>query len=244
MGTAASDLNTLAGARGARWAPPCEHKDEKSNSRSSQRCGVWRSSHVPQGGEAPLPLPRRPGGHCGRGWRGHCRTPGHLHGAHRCLRGARRLSRRPPGGGCSCAHPRRCLPRRLRGSSEGAQAPTSRGELVPYHFLPPLPPPPTSLLKSPREKVPTTHAVGTPRLAAPGAPAAGSSSPSCAPPAPVPAAALRARGLGAWAGWTARRSRSPAAKEERRVRPRRHAPSKRREKRQGFHSPAGRGGAE
>jgi hypothetical protein len=29
VGTAASDLNTLAGARGARWAPPCEREDEK-----------------------------------------------------------------------------------------------------------------------------------------------------------------------------------------------------------------------
>jgi hypothetical protein len=28
VGTAASDLNTLAGARGARWAPPCRHEDE------------------------------------------------------------------------------------------------------------------------------------------------------------------------------------------------------------------------
>jgi hypothetical protein len=29
VGTAASNLNTLAGARGAQWAPPCEHEDEK-----------------------------------------------------------------------------------------------------------------------------------------------------------------------------------------------------------------------
>jgi hypothetical protein len=29
VGTAASDLSTLAGARGARWAPPCEHEGEK-----------------------------------------------------------------------------------------------------------------------------------------------------------------------------------------------------------------------
>jgi hypothetical protein len=29
VGTAASDLNTLAGARGARWAPPCECENEK-----------------------------------------------------------------------------------------------------------------------------------------------------------------------------------------------------------------------
>jgi hypothetical protein len=29
VGTAASDLNTLAGARGAQWAPPCEREDKK-----------------------------------------------------------------------------------------------------------------------------------------------------------------------------------------------------------------------
>jgi hypothetical protein len=29
VGTVASDLNTLAGVRGARWAPPCKHEDEK-----------------------------------------------------------------------------------------------------------------------------------------------------------------------------------------------------------------------
>jgi hypothetical protein len=29
VGTAASDLSTLAGARGARWAPPCEREEEK-----------------------------------------------------------------------------------------------------------------------------------------------------------------------------------------------------------------------
>jgi hypothetical protein len=29
VGTAAFDLSTLAGARGARWVPPCEHENEK-----------------------------------------------------------------------------------------------------------------------------------------------------------------------------------------------------------------------
>jgi hypothetical protein len=29
VGTAASDLSTLAGATGARWVPPCEREDEK-----------------------------------------------------------------------------------------------------------------------------------------------------------------------------------------------------------------------
>jgi hypothetical protein len=43
VGTAASDLNTLAGARGARWAPPCERENEKSNIRLSKtwRLGEW-----------------------------------------------------------------------------------------------------------------------------------------------------------------------------------------------------------
>jgi hypothetical protein len=53
----------------------------------------------------------------------------------------------------------------------------------------------------------------------------------------------RALGPRAWAGWTARRSRSPAAGNERKVRPRRRVASKWRERRQKFHSPAGRGGA-
>jgi hypothetical protein len=51
----------------------------------------------------------------------------------------------------------------------------------------------------------------------------------------------RACGLGAWAGQTTQRSRSPAAGEERRVRLRRYAAIKRRGERQKFHSPAGRG---
>jgi hypothetical protein len=29
VGTTASDLSTLVGARGARWAPPCEHESKK-----------------------------------------------------------------------------------------------------------------------------------------------------------------------------------------------------------------------
>jgi hypothetical protein len=53
----------------------------------------------------------------------------------------------------------------------------------------------------------------------------------------------RARGLGAWAGRTAWRSRSPAAGEEQMVRLRRYAAIKRRGERQRFHSPAGRGAA-
>jgi hypothetical protein len=50
----------------------------------------------------------------------------------------------------------------------------------------------------------------------------------------------RALGLGAWVGRTVWRSRSPAVGNERKVRPRRHAASKWRERRQKFHSPADR----
>jgi hypothetical protein len=66
------------------------------------------------------------------------------------------------------------------------------------------------------EESPATRAAGTPHFSVPGAPIAGSSSPSCAPPALAPAAAPCARvlGLGAWAGRTARRSRpSPTGGE-------------------------------
>jgi hypothetical protein len=82
------------------------------------------------------------------------------------------------------------------------------------HCSPLLPPLPTmSSPGSPRERVPAARAAGTPRPAVPSAPATGSSSPSCAPPAPTPIAAPRARplGLGAWAGQTAGHPRSPSA---------------------------------
>jgi hypothetical protein len=55
--------------------------------------------------------------------------------------------------------------------------------------------------------------------------------------------AARALGLGALAGQTAWRSRSPAAGNGRKVRPRQRDASKWRERIQKFHSPAGRGGA-
>jgi hypothetical protein len=50
-GTAASDLYTFAGARGAQWAPPCEHENEKSGTSHSKtwhlgECSLtlgWRS---------------------------------------------------------------------------------------------------------------------------------------------------------------------------------------------------------
>jgi hypothetical protein len=80
-------------------------------------------------------------------------------------------------------------------------------------LLPPLQM--TSSLESPGERVPATRAAGTLRHAAPGAPTAGLSSPSCAPPAPAPIAAQRGQplGLGAWANRTARRPQLPSAKK-------------------------------
>jgi hypothetical protein len=73
---------------------------------------------------------------------------------------------------------------------EGAQAPTSRGKLVPHRSPPSRPM--TSTPKSPGRRVPAALAAGTPHSSVPDALAAGFSSPSCAPPAPAPAAAPRA----------------------------------------------------
>jgi hypothetical protein len=53
----------------------------------------------------------------------------------------------------------------------------------------------------------------------------------------------RALGLGAWADRTTRRSRSPSAGDEQKIRPCRCAANKWRERGQKSHSPAGRGGA-
>jgi hypothetical protein len=92
---------------------------------------------------------------------------------------------------------------------EGAQAPTLRGA-CPRRFLPPLPLPTMSTSTSLGERVPAAHAAGIPRSFVLVAPAAGSSAPAYAPPAPALAAAPRALGLGAWAGRTARRPRSPS----------------------------------
>jgi hypothetical protein len=80
-------------------------------------------------------------------------------------------------------------------------------------LLPPLQM--TSSLESQGERVPVARAAGTPRPAAPGAPAAGFSSSPCALPAPAPVAARRGQplGLGAWAGRTARCPRSPSTKK-------------------------------
>jgi hypothetical protein len=204
---------------------------------------LWGSGRLPQGGESAFPLPQGLGGRCSRRWRGRRRTPIRPSGACRCLRSARRLSCRLPGGGRSRAHPRRCLLFRLRLWARGAKAPTSRGESVP-HRSPPPPRSTTNTPKSPGRRVPAARAAETPHSSVPGAPVAGSSSP-CVPPAPAPAAALCAcvLGLGAWAGRTARRSRSRAAEKKRKVRPRRHVAREWRERRRKLYSPAGPRGA-
>jgi hypothetical protein len=131
VGTAASDLNTLVGARGHGGRHPANAKTRKLNSRSSQRCGIWGSGRLPQGGESPLPLPRGLGGCCGRGRRGHRRTPSHLRGAHRHHCGAHHLSRSLPGGGCSCARPEHCLLCLLRGPGQGGRRLPPLGESPP-----------------------------------------------------------------------------------------------------------------
>jgi hypothetical protein len=82
--------------------------------------GEWS---LPQGGESPLPLPRELGGRCGHHRRGHRLTP-----TRRRLRGARHLSRRPPGGGRSHARPRRCLLCRPHGSGRGGRRLPPLGE--------------------------------------------------------------------------------------------------------------------
>jgi hypothetical protein len=101
---------------------------------------------------------------------------------------------------------------------EGAQAPTYRGEFVP-HRSPPRPT--TSTPKSPGRRVPAARAARTLHSFVLGALATRFFSPSCEPPAPAPSAApcVHALGLGAWAGRTARRSRSRAAENRRKVRP-------------------------
>jgi hypothetical protein len=123
-----------------------------------------------------------------------------------------------------------------------AKAPTSREESVP-HRSPPRPT--TSTRKSPGRRVPAARAAETPHSSVPGAPVAGSSSPSCTPPGPAPAATPRARahGLGAWAGRTARRSRSRAAGNKRKVRPRLRVAREWRGRRRKLYSPAGPRGA-
>jgi hypothetical protein len=75
VGTAASDLNTLAGARGHGGRHPANVKTRKLSSRSSRRRGVWGSGRLPQGRESTLPLPWGLSGRCGRRRHSHRLTP-------------------------------------------------------------------------------------------------------------------------------------------------------------------------
>jgi hypothetical protein len=68
----------------------------------------------------------------------------------------------------------------LRPSATGVGDSISRGgELAPHRSNPSPSTTTTNSLGSPGERAPAAHAVGTPRSVAPGAPTAGSSSPSC-----------------------------------------------------------------
>jgi hypothetical protein len=101
--------------------PPCEREDGKVKLSPAQMTWLWGSGRLPQGGESSFPLPQGLGGRCCCRRRGRRRTPSRPISARRCLRGARRLSRRLPGGGRSRARPRCCLFHRLRGSGRGGE---------------------------------------------------------------------------------------------------------------------------
>jgi hypothetical protein len=97
--------------------------------------------------------------------------------------------------------------------SDGAGVSTSRGARPPVTLLVLLLL--RRVLRDRRGGAPTTCVAGTPCSAAPGAPAAGCSSPSGAQPAPAPVAMQRGRLLepGAWAGLTVRRPQSPSTRK-------------------------------
>jgi hypothetical protein len=71
------------------------------------------------------------------------------------------------------------------------------GGPAPHRYSLPLPPPMMNFLGLSGERAPTAHAAGTPCSLPPGV---GSSSPSCARPAPAPVAVRRKRPLGIGAG--------------------------------------------
>jgi hypothetical protein len=122
VGTVASGLNTLAGARGGHGGCHPANTKTRSQAPASRRHDAWGSARLPQGGKSSLPLPWGLSGRRDCGRRGQRRTPSHLRSARQRLCGACRLSRGPPGGGCSRARPRRCLLCRLRDSRRGGGA--------------------------------------------------------------------------------------------------------------------------
>jgi hypothetical protein len=95
--------------------------------------------------------------------------------------------------GASAPAPGTCSSAASAALGEGGAGSYLSGGPAPHRSPPPLPLPTTSTPRSSGERVLATHAAGIPRPSAPGAPAAGSCAPSCASPAPAPAAAPRAR---------------------------------------------------
>jgi hypothetical protein len=214
---------------------------------TSRRHDVWGSARLPQGGEAPLPLPWGLGRRCGCSRRCHRRTPSRLRGARwhlsstrRHLRGARRFSHGLPGDGRSCARPKRCLLGRLRGSGRGGAGSHLSGRARPPSL-------PSSSSSSDDEYSEVTgedspccsRSRNSSLLCSRRSRCRILFSFLCAASSCSRHYAARALALGAWAGRTARRSRSPAAGNKRKVRPRRRIAREWRERRQKLHSPAG-----
>jgi hypothetical protein len=226
VGMAASDLNTLAGARGHGGRHPANAKTRKLGSRPPKRHNyggavaylrvenprfVFLGGSTDVGAAAgvattspPIVPVVRAGASTARPW-----------GARGSPPGAHRLSRRLPGGGRSRVRPRRCLFCRLRGSGRGGRR------------LPPLggsPSPIALLLLLVRQGVLRSHRGGESQLLA--QPELLTSLFSALPSPdpclllardPLSLPSLRracALGLGAWVGRTARRSRPSPAEGE------------------------------
>jgi hypothetical protein len=110
VGTAASDLNTLAGARGAWSASPCEHKDKKVRPPQLEHTTPRRTiSHLREEKPRFLFLEDSAGAVGAAG--AAAAAPPDASAARAHLRGPRCLCCRPPGGGRPCARPRRPLSR-------------------------------------------------------------------------------------------------------------------------------------
>jgi hypothetical protein len=75
VGTAASDLNTFAGARGGTVSATLRTRRRENQDLAPRRYDILGNGHLPQGREASLLLPRGLGRRCSRGRRGHRRTP-------------------------------------------------------------------------------------------------------------------------------------------------------------------------
>jgi hypothetical protein len=171
--------------------PPCERDGEKVKPSPIYKTRPWGSDRLPQGGKSSLPLPRGLGVRCCCRRHGHRRTPSRLSSARRRLRCARRLYLGCLAAGTPAPAPGAVSSTASAALGEGAKDPISRGEPVPHRSPPPRST--TSTPKSLGRRAHAARAAGTPYFSIPSAPVAGSSSPSCAPPALAPAAAPRAR---------------------------------------------------